>query len=64
MNLEYPLLLQRPAEKLTAVVARVCEEGAGVAWSEFAPRTVVELLQTMTSVRPHIGSAAHRSIQS
>jgi hypothetical protein len=61
VNLEYPLLLQRPAEKLTAVVARVCEEGAGVAWSEFAPRTVAELLRAMTSVPPEVDGVALRS---
>jgi hypothetical protein len=48
VSFEHPLL-QRPAEKLAAFVARVCEEGAGIVWCEFAPRPVAELLLTVTS---------------
>jgi hypothetical protein len=64
VSVEYPLLLQRPVEKLAALVARVCDGGAGIVWCEFAPRTVVELLRTMTSVVPEVGAGAHRSLQS
>ncbi|HEY6455929.1 MAG TPA: hypothetical protein VIY90_11685 [Steroidobacteraceae bacterium] len=63
VSLDYPLLLQRPVERLAAFVARVCEEGAGIVWCEFAPRAVAELLLTMTSVLPEVGGAAHRSIR-
>ena len=50
LSLEYPLPWQRPVEKLPAFVARVCAEGAGIVWCDFAPRAVVELLRTMTNV--------------
>jgi hypothetical protein len=50
LSLEYPLPWQRPVEKLPAFVARVCAEGAGIVWCEFAPRAVIELLRTMTNV--------------
>src|ERR1700728_1490372 len=36
VSMEYPWPLQRPVEKLAAIVARVCEEGAGIVWCEFA----------------------------
>jgi hypothetical protein len=49
ISLEYPSPWQRPVEKLPAFVARVCTEGAGIVWCEFAPRAVVELLRTMTN---------------
>jgi hypothetical protein len=64
VSVEYPLPLQRPVEKLAALVARVCDEGAGIVWCEFAPRAVVELLRAMTSVRPQMGGVTHRSNQS
>jgi hypothetical protein len=64
VSLEYPLLMQRPVEKLAAFVARVCDEGAGLVWCEFAPRPVVELLRTMTNALPQVGGAAHKSIRS
>jgi hypothetical protein len=48
VSFEHPLL-QRPAEKLAAFVARVCEEGAGIVWCDFAPRPVAKLLLTMTT---------------
>ena len=50
LSLEYPLPWQRPVEKLPAFVARVCAEGAGIVWCEFAPRAVVEMLRTMTNL--------------
>jgi hypothetical protein len=64
VSVEYPLLLQRPVEKLAALVARVCDDGAGIVWCEFAPRAVVELLRTVASVLPEAGGAAHKSIRS
>jgi hypothetical protein len=48
VSFEHPLL-QRPAEKLAAFVARVCEDGAGIVWCDFAPRSVAELVFAMTS---------------
>jgi hypothetical protein len=46
VSFEHPLL-PRPVERLAAFVARVCEEGAGIVWCDFAPRPVAELLFTM-----------------
>jgi hypothetical protein len=64
VSVEYPLPLQRPVEKLAAIVARVCEEGAGIVWCEFAPRTMLELMRGMTGVLPEVDGAANKSIRS
>jgi hypothetical protein len=48
INFDHPLL-QRPVLKLAAFVARVCDQGAGIVWCDFAPRPVAELLFTITS---------------
>ena len=64
VSVEYSTLLQRPVEKLAALVARVCDEGAGIVWCEFAPRPVLELLRTAISVVPEFASTAHKSIRS
>jgi len=61
VSFEHPLL-QRPAEKLAAFVARVCEEGAGIVWCDFAPRPVAEILMTMTSPLLQVGGVGHRSM--
>jgi hypothetical protein len=62
VSFEHPLL-PRPVEKLAAFVARVCEEGAGIVWCDFAPRPVAEILMTMTSPLLHVGGVEHRSIR-
>ncbi|HTB65273.1 MAG TPA: hypothetical protein VK727_03540 [Steroidobacteraceae bacterium] len=64
VSVEYSTLLHRPVEKLAALVARVCDEGAGIVWCEFAPRPVLELLRTAISVVPEVASTAHKSIRS
>ena len=63
VSFEHPLL-PRPVEKLAAIVARVCEEGAGIVWCEFAPRTMLELMRAMTGVLPEVDGAANKSIRS
>jgi hypothetical protein len=57
VSVEWPLPLQPAFEKLPAFVARVCEEGAGIVWCEFAPRVVVELLRAMTGALSEVGQA-------
>ena len=64
VSVEYPLPLQRPVEKLAALVARVCDEGAGIVWCEFAPRAVLELLRTTTNALPEVGGVVPKSIRS
>jgi hypothetical protein len=63
VSVEWPLPLQPALEKLPAFVARVCEEGAGIMWCEFAPRAVVELLRAMTGILSDVGGVARPSIE-
>jgi hypothetical protein len=63
LSFEHPLL-QRPVEKLAAFVARVCEEGAGIVWCDFAPRPIAEILLTMTSPLLQVGGVEPKSLRS
>lgn len=42
---ELPVRSKQECQALPAYVVRACDEGIGIEWCEFSPRTVVELMQ-------------------
>lgn len=64
VTFEYPLALLSSVEKLPALVARVCEEGAGVIWCDFAHPAIIQILRAITASRCEVGDIASESIRS
>jgi hypothetical protein len=64
VSVEYSPPLQPPCETLPAIVMRVCEEGAGVIWCEFASPPVADLVRTVMGARSPVGGVAPQAIHS